>query len=256
MDKIVLERAEQGIATVTINQPEQRNSVTYSMWRSLAETFSELSSDRSVRTILLTGAGTDFSSGANISEFASIRDDPKKAQRYEVAVDAACEAITNAPKPVIAVMRGYTLGGGAHLAMSADFRFVHPDAVCGIPASRLSIVYGVKGTRKLLALVGLANAKHILFSAERFGAAEALEMGFADRLCEDPMEEALALARNLSALAPLSQAGAKYILNGLVHGQFDDAQADALINEAAASHDYAEGRAAFNEKRSPRFTGR
>jgi enoyl-CoA hydratase/carnithine racemase len=256
MGKIVLDRTGQGVATVTIHNPEQRNSVTYAMWCSLAETFSRLSSDRSVRTILFTGAGADFSAGADISEFAKIRDDLAKAKAYEVAVDAACTAITNAPQPVIAVMRGYTLGGGAHLAMSADFRFVQHDAVCGIPAARLSIIYGVGGTRKLLALVGLSNAKRILFSAGRFDAAEALQMGFADRICEDPMDEALAFAQDLSELAPLSQAGAKYILNGLALGQFDAATADALIDAAAASEDYAEGRAAFSEKRKPRFVGR
>lgn len=255
MEDIIVERKPDGVAVVTINRPEQRNSVTYAMWRGLADIFADLSADHAVRAILLTGAGQDFSAGADISEFARIRDDLDKAKTYEVAVDAACEAITSAPKPVIAAMRGYTLGGGAHLAMSADFRFLHDDAICGIPAARLSIVYGVRATGKLLALVGLANAKRILYSAERFGAQRAVEMGFADRACADPMQEALAFAHDLSALAPLSQAGAKYILNGLALGGFEEDRADALIDGAAASHDYAEGRAAFAEKRSPRFKG-
>src|SRR6056297_967038 len=241
MDEIIVEQTGDGLATVTINRPRQRNSVTYAMWRRLAEIFSELSADHRVRCILLTGAGRDFSAGADISEFAKIRDNLEKAKTYESAVDAACEAITDASKPVIAAMRGYTLGGGAHLAMSADFRFVQTEAVWGIPAARLSIVYGVEGTRKLLALVGLPNAKRILFSAELFGADEALEMGFSDRVCENPLDEAQSFANTLAALAPLSQAGAKQILNGLALGQFDAAQADALIDAAAASQDYAEG---------------
>lgn len=255
MDKIGTETSQDGVAVVTINNPAQRNSVTYAMWCALAENFRRLSADRNVRCIILTGAGTDFSAGADISEFASIRDDLDKAKNYEVAVDNACDAITTAPKPVIAVMRGYTLGGGAHLAMSADFRFAHTGAVCGIPAARLSIIYGVKATGKLLALVGLPNAKRILFSGERFGAEEAVKMGFADKACDDPMEDARALAKEFAALAPLSQAGAKYILNGLALGSFDAAHADALIDKAAASHDYAEGRNAFREKRQPRFKG-
>ncbi|WP_104017582.1 enoyl-CoA hydratase-related protein [Roseovarius nitratireducens] len=247
---------EDGIAIVTINRPKQRNSVTYAMWREFGDVFGALSADRSVRAILLTGAGTDFSAGADIAEFATVRDDLAKAKEYEVAVDFGCAGIAHAAKPVIAVNLGYTLGGGMHLAMSADFRFVHPEAQFGIPAARLSIVYGVQATRKLLALVGLTNAKRILFSGERFGAQEALEIGFADRLCDDPMAEAMAYTGTLTEVAPLSQGGAKYILNGLTLGTFDAAEADVLIDSAAASRDYAEGRAAFAEKRAPQFEGR
>ena len=236
MSEIEITR-EDGIAVVTMNRPAQRNSVTYAMWREFGDIFADLSADRTVRAILLTGAGTDFSAGADIAEFATVRDDLAKARDYEVAVDYGCAGIAHATKPVIAVNRGYTLGGGAHLAMSADFRFVHAEAQFGIPAARLSIVYGVQATRKLLALVGLINAKRILFSGERFGSQQALEMGFAE-------------------VAPLSQGGAKYILNGLTLGTFDADEAEALIDAAAASRDYAEGRAAFAEKRAPRFEGR
>lgn len=247
---------DDGIAVVTINRPKLRNSVTYAMWRDFGDIFGDLSDDRTVRAILLTGAGADFSAGADIAEFASVRDDLAKAKDYEVAVDYGCAGIAHAAKPVISVNLGYTLGGGAHLAMSADFRFVHPDAQFGIPAARLSIVYGVQATRKLLALVGLTHAKRILYSGERFGAQRALGIGFADRICDDPLAEAMAFARTLSEVAPLSQGGAKYILNGLALGAFDAARADALIDAAAASRDYAEGRAAFAEKRAPRFEGR
>ncbi|QIE47302.1 3-hydroxybutyryl-CoA dehydratase [Pseudohalocynthiibacter aestuariivivens] len=246
---------EDDIAVVTINRPALRNSVTYRMWRDFGDVFATLSADRDVRAILLTGAGSDFSAGADIAEFATVRDDPDKAKDYEVAVDYGCAGITHAAKPVIAVNCGYTLGGGAHLAMSADFRFVHTDAQFGIPAARLSIVYGVQATRKLLSLVGLTNAKRILYSGERFDARAALDMGFADRVCDDPMAQAMAYARSLTDVAPLSQGGAKYILNGAALGTFDAGHADALIDAAAASHDYGEGRAAFAEKRAPRFKG-
>jgi enoyl-CoA hydratase/carnithine racemase len=248
-------RTHDGLCVVTLNRPARRNAVTLAMWQGLAAHFSAMAADRSVRAAILTGAGSDFSAGADISEFSGLRDDAAQAHAYEVAVDAACAAIARAPQPVIAVNRGYTLGGGAHLAMSADFRFAAPDAQFGIPAARLSIVYGVQATRKLLALVGLTQAKRILYSAQRFGAAEALKIGFVDRLAEDPMAEAAAFAAELMALAPLSQGGAKYILNGLTLGAFDPSQAEALIDAAAASRDYAEGRAAFATRRAPRFEG-
>lgn len=244
---------DEGVAVVKINRPTLRNSVTFAMWQELGDIFARLSVDSTVRSIILAGTGDDFSTGADIAEFATVREDLEKAKAYEVAVDYGCAGIAHAAKPVIAVTLGYTLGGGAHLAMSTDFRFAHPDAKFGIPAARLSIVYGVTATRKLLALVGLTEAKRILYTAERFDADHALRVGFVDRVCEDPMAEAMAYARDLASRARLTQGGAKYILNGLSLGTFDADEADALIDAAAASHDYAEGRAAFAEKRDPQF---
>src|SRR5690606_9366988 len=190
-----------------------------------------------------------------IGEFGSTRDDKSQSIAYEKAVDHACAAIAEAGKPVIGVMKGYCLGGGAHLAMSCDFRIAHPGAVFGIPAARLSIVYGVQATRKLKALVGLTEAKRILFSAERSDANRALDIGFIGRIEDDPLAAATEFARKLSANAPLTIAGAKYILNGLALGTFDPGEAARRIDEASDSNDYREGRAAFAEKRPPSFTG-
>ncbi|MBJ3777055.1 enoyl-CoA hydratase-related protein [Acuticoccus mangrovi] len=243
------------IATVTINRPRQRNSVTLAMWWGFVDVFSALDANPEVRVIILAGAGDDFSTGADIAEFAAVRDDLAQSKAYEVAVDAGCAAIAHVDKPVIAVCRGYTLGGGAHIAMSADFRFAASDALFGIPAARLSIVYGAQATRKLLALVGLTEAKRILYSAERFGAAHALRTGFVDDVSDEPLAAAQAFAATLADQAPLTQAGAKLILNGATFGALDAARIDAAIDAASASADYAEGRRAFAEKRAPRFVG-
>ncbi len=139
--------------------------------------------------------------------------------------------------------------------MSCDFRFVHETAIFGIPAARLSIVYGVSGTRKLLALVGLAEAKRIMFTGDRFDGAKALAIGFADHVSTDPVAEARDYAAKLAASAPLTIAGSKYILNGTALGTFDPEVAERLIDAASSSRDYQEGRAAFADKRPPRFTG-
>lgn len=245
-----------GVAVVTLDRPARRNAMTLAMWQGLGRIFPAFSADPAVRAVVVCGAGGHFTAGADISEFGALRDDAGQAAAYERAVDSGCDAIAACAKPVIAACTGFTLGGGAHVAMSCDFRFAHPEAQFGIPAARLSIVYGVRGTAKLLALVGLAEAKRILFSAERFGADHALRTGFVDRVCDDPLAEATDFAAALSQNAPLTQAGAKFILNGLALGGFDAAQADRLIDGAAASDDYREGRAAFAEKRAPRFTGR
>ncbi|PTQ93008.1 enoyl-CoA hydratase/carnithine racemase [Paraburkholderia sp. GV068] len=270
------------VAVVTLNRPDSRNAMTYGMWLAMPSIMAALDRNPEVRAVILTGAGADFCAGADIAEFEKVRADVAHATTYEVAVDACCDAIANISKPTVAVLRGYCLGGGAHLAMSCDFRFAAQDAMMGIPATRLSIIYGVKGTRKLLSLVGLSEAKKILYGGQRFDAAHALGIGFVDQVAglgavasrqsfwerligakqqvakSDPMAEARAFATSLAGNAPLSMAGAKYLLNGMAMGTgaLDLDRSEALIAAAAASDDYREGRAAFGEKRSPKFQGR
>ncbi len=246
---------EGSTAIVTINRPDNRNSITYEMWNEFAHIFKTISSNNSVRSVILTGAGNNFSVGADISEFGRVREEKDKAKLYEVAVDEGCSAIMHCTKPVIAVNQGYTLGGGAHLAMSADFRYAHNDAKFGIPAANLSIVYGVKATRKLMALVGLTEAKRILYSAQHFNAEHAKRIGFVDHISDSPMNAAWEFTKILTSKAPLTQVGAKYILNSLASQELDFEVADALIDRAISSKDYVEGRNAFAQKRSPIFRG-
>jgi enoyl-CoA hydratase/carnithine racemase len=244
------------VAVVTLNRPAQRNAMTLAMWQDVARIFNELGDDAGVRAIILTGAGGNFSVGADVSEFASVRSNMAESAAYEAAVDASSDSIAAVPKPVIAVLEGYCLGGGCHLSMSCDFRFAHANAAIGIPAAKLSIVYGIRSTQRLLALVGLTNAKRMLYAAERFGAIEAREMGFADRVGADPMAEARTFAAEMAALAPLSIAGAKCILTDLAMGALDRHVAQTLIDRVSDSEDYREGRKAFAQKRAPAFRGR
>lgn len=256
MEEIRIERRG-GIAHVILNRPSVKNAVTLAMWREFVEIFSHFAGDRDVRGVVLKGAGKDFSVGADISEFERIRDDRHQSAVYEVAVDSCSGAIAALGKPVIAAISGYCLGGGCHLALACDFRFADRTAMVGIPASKLSIIYGVHSVQRLLALTGVANAKRILYSADRYPAEQAVSMGLIDELHEDASLAAEKFLQHLAANAPLSIAGAKYMLNGLSMGSgaLDLDAAQRLIDEACDSEDFREGREAFAEKRSPQFRG-
>src|SRR5262249_25458416 len=144
------------------------------------------------------------------------------------------------------------------LALANDFRFASPSAAFAITAARLSIVYGIRETQNLLSLVGLSNAKRILFSAERFDAEEAYRIGFIDRIVSDPVAAAHGFAAELAKNAPLSIVGSKEILNGLARGTgaLDFEKARLMTERSLLSEDYAEGQRAFAEKRAPAFRGR
>jgi enoyl-CoA hydratase/carnithine racemase len=246
-----------GIAYVALNRPSARNAVTLAMWRELAETFSRFAADRDLRAVVLTGKGNDFSVGADISEFDKIRNDKQQSAEYEVAVDACSGAIAELRKPVVAAISGYCLGGGCHLALACDFRFADRTATVGIPAAKLSIVYGVRSVQRLSALVGIANAKRILYSGDRYPAEQARAMGLIDEIHDDAGLAAEQFVERLAANAPLSIAGAKFMLNGLSMGAggLDLTAAQRLIDAASDSEDFREGRRAFAEKRPPRFRG-
>jgi enoyl-CoA hydratase/carnithine racemase len=249
---------QDNVATVTLNRPQRRNAVTLAMWNGLAELFDSFAKDDAVRAVILTGAGEHFCAGADISEFGTVRNSVASGHAYDQAVDVCSDAILHIAKPTIAAIRGFCIGGGSGLVLACDFRFAAPSAVFAITAAKLSIVYGMRETQNLLALVGPSNAKKILFSAERFDTAEASRIGFLDRTAEDPVAAARDFAGVLAKNAPLSIAGAKTILNGLAQGTgaLDFTKAHEVIERAMLSEDYREGQRAFMEKRAPVFTGR
>jgi len=246
------------VVEVLLDRPERKNAVTLDMWREIARVFERLGKDAAIRGIVLRGAGGNFCAGADITEFGEVRDTAEQVHDYDEAVDACCDAIAGAPKPVIAAIDGYCVGGGCGLALACDFRFAAPSATVFIPASRLGIVYGLRETQNLLALVGLSNAKRMLYAAERLDAAMAQSMGFLDEVADDPISAAHDFAALMASRAPLTIAGTKALLTGLAMGTgtLKEVDALALIEAASQSEDYKEARAAFGEKRNPVFKGR
>lgn len=232
--------------------------MTLNMWRELTSLFSGLAGDDGIRAVVLSSSGPDFCVGADVSEFDRIRENKDQSAAYEVSVDACSAAIANLAKPVIAAVSGYCLGGGCHLALACDFRFADHTAKLGIPSAKLSIVYGVKSVQRLMAIAGTVNAKRMLYSGQRYDVAGSQSMGLVDEVCNDVKTAAVEYAATLAANAPLSIAGAKFMLNGLSMGDggLDVAAAQRMIDLAADSEDFREGRLAFAEKRAPRFRGR
>lgn len=249
-----------GIALVTLDRPARRNAVSLAMWRDLRTIFEDLGRDATVRAVILTGSGGHFCAGADISEFATVRADSAMGAVYEETADAATRAIRDCPRPTIAAVSGYAMGGGCGLALACDFRVGDATTRMGIPAARLGIVYGPLDCALLLRQVGLANAKRVLYGGRPFDLPECRDMGLVDMVAEtgSALDAARTWAQQLSGNAPLSIAGAKLVLDALATGTVDARAHDieAVIARAMDSADYREGAAAFVEKRPPRFVGR
>jgi enoyl-CoA hydratase/carnithine racemase len=249
------------IATVIFNRPRQRNAISLAMWREIARIADGLGKDDGVRAVVLRGAGTEaFASGADISEFKEVRKDTATARAYSKETEAAYRALRSCPKPTVAMILGFCMGGGMAVAMACDLRFAAEGSKFGIPAARLGIIYGLDSTRQLVDLVGPSYAKDILFSARTIEAQEALRMGFVNRLL--PVHElepyTYDYLKKVAANAPLSVRGAKVIIEATLHddGASPLDEIHRLTLEAYESEDYREGTLAFLEKRPPRFQGR
>lgn len=258
MAEIRVHRETPSIAVVTIDNPARRNALTLAMWRALGEACVALSGDREVRAVILTGAGDHFSAGADISEFAAVRTGLDAATAYEAAGEACQDALMTLPKPTIAAIGGYCIGGGCGLVTCCDFRVADSSARFAVPAAKLGIVYGLRECQRLFALVGVAQAKRILYGGEQLDAAEAARIGLVDELVEtDSRSAAQDMAERLANNAPLSIAGSKLALNALALGQAEDRaeEIDGMVKSAVTSEDYEEGKRAFMEKRRPKFTG-
>jgi enoyl-CoA hydratase/carnithine racemase len=259
-DHILIER-DGPIATVIINRPRMRNAIGLAMWTEIAEVTERLAKDDTVRALVFRGAGTDaFASGADISEFQENRKDLASATHYNEQTAAAYRTVRECPKPTVAMIYGFCMGGAVALALACDLRFAAEGSRYGIPAARLSIIYPFDSVKQLVDLVGPATTKDILFSARALDAAEALRVGFIQQLLPAAELERYTYdyLRTVAENAPLSIQGTKAQVHAMFAG-LDEAHRQELTRLGLLtfeSHDFREGTRAFMEKRPPRFLGR
>lgn len=261
MSDALLVEARGPIRTLTINRPDQRNSLPPAEWLHLRDVLHELAADREARVIVLRGAGNRaFSSGYDINALRELEDEgivlSTPADPFEVALAAVVEH----PLPIIAMVGGFAVGGGCTLAAGCDVRIAGASSRFGMPPAKLGLVYSATELRPFVDLIGPARTKWMFFSGRIIDAARALQYGLVDEVVPDDELESVtyALAEEIAANAPLSVQGTKLIVREM---RGEAASADASVRIAAEiqrvnrSADLAEGMRAFLEKRKPEFRG-
>lgn len=257
----MLSRKEGHVGYVIFNNPERRNAVSLEMWEATARILAEFGNDDDVRVVVLTGAGDKaFVSGADISKFEDERANEDAIARYNQTVERANTAIYEYPKPTIAMIRGYCIGGGVGLALSCDLRICSDDSRFAVPAAKLGLGYPYHGLKKLVDVVGISFAKEIFYTARQFDAEEARMMGLVNRVVKAAELDAYVkkYAEAIGENAPRTIATTKFIIGEVVKDESkrDLAKCAAMVKQCFESSDYTEGRRAFMEKRKPVFTGR
>ncbi|TDD71190.1 enoyl-CoA hydratase/isomerase family protein [Actinomadura darangshiensis] len=240
-----------GVGTVVIDRPAKRNAMSADMWRALPGILDELAEDPAVRVAVLTGAGGNFCAGADISELADIhRDDDSHLSTV------AERALAAFPKPSLAAIEGYCVGGGCQLAAACDLRFAADGARFGITPAKLGIVYPAAATARLVHLVGPAAAKYLLYSADLVDAAHALRVGLLDEVVPSGglRDRVAAFTETLASRSLLTQRATKDIVDAIVAAGPVEERVGRWLAEVAASGEVEEGIAAFLERRAPAFS--
>ncbi len=250
---------EGAVVTVTVDRQEALNALDQALLSELHRRLHELASDEGVRAVILTGAGERaFVAGADIKEMAGM--DVERARRWGQLGHDVATLLETMPKPTIAAVNGFALGGGCELALACDIRYASTQAKLGQPEVGIGIIPGWGGTQRLARVAGLGVAKELVLTGRMVDAEEALRLGLVSAVFppHELMERARELASALAAKSPLVLAAAKRMLNRALQGQLETGLSDevATFAELFATDDQKEGMTAFLEKRPPVFKGR
>ena len=255
-DPVLLERPAEGVGLIRINRPDARNALNLEVRKLIARYFTELGDDPGTRAVVLTGNDKSFAAGADIKEMA----DAGTIEVLQRGIHKLWRVIAACPKPVIAAVSGYALGGGCELAMTCDIIIAGESAKFGQPEVKIGIIPGGGGTQRLTRAIGKYQTMKYVLTGELFGAREAFDMGLVSEVVADAEVEkrAIELAKQIAELPPLAvQLAKEAVLAGM-----DAPLTSALALEAKSlqilfsSQDQKEGMKAFIEKRKPKFSGR
>jgi enoyl-CoA hydratase len=260
-DGKILQSSADGVGTITFNNPEKRNAMSLDMWEGLGHALVELRDNPDIRVVILTGAGDKaFVSGADISQFEKTRHNAEASEEYSKRSAAQRALLADYPKPIIACIRGFCLGGGMQVAMAADIRIASDNSQFGIPAAKLGIAYGYDGLKNLVSLVGPSWARLLMYTGMRIDATEAVRIGLVDRVVADAelWNATSEIARTISGNAPLAIKAAKITIAQVLKdaGDRDMGAIKQIGTDCMDSEDFREGRRAFMEKRKPQFHGK
>jgi enoyl-CoA hydratase/carnithine racemase len=254
-------RREGAVGHVVFNNPAKLNAVSLDMWDGFVSTLADYAKDPEIRCVVVSGAGGKaFVSGADISKFESERANAEAQARYDAISKLGYEALYDFPKPTIAKITGYCIGGGMNLAACCDMRYCNEGARFGVPAAKLGLGYGFMRIERLSRIIGLPRAMEFLFTAKQYSSKEAYAMGLVQGVAAEGELDALiesitsAIAQNAPLTIALAKAAAREIAKA--EADRDLARLDPMAKACFDSEDFKEGRRAFMEKRKPAFKGR
>jgi enoyl-CoA hydratase len=257
LPKVILFEKKDRIATITMNRPEAYNTITVGMAKEVLEALGEVAADDEMRAVVITGAGGKaFCTGADIKE-ARERGTLQLEKRFLALTNEMINAIEDLPKPVIAAVNGYCLGGGYEIALACDFIIASEDASFGFPEIKLGVLPAAGGTQRLPRLIGKLKAKELLLLGERISAKEAERLGMVTKVVkkDELMNSASELAQRLAGMAPLAVRQIKTLVNEGTEMPLSEALhfADEAATWLLVSEDRKEGIKAFLEKRKAEF---